>query len=131
MIANQDSQRVRGEAPPKASTPRIREISPETDLPLPHNEDTRTVDGPDGSGFSEEFHIAPLTVSDEEVPLRYAQGGAFAEINLPQRVKARSPFRRRKKRPQIKGFSRSSRLRLCRTLANQSGGCLKVRFLYR
>lgn len=95
MIANQDSHRERGET-----------------------EDSHTVDGPDGSGFSEEFHIAPLTVSDEEVPLRYAQGGAFAELKLPQRVKARSPFRGRKKRPQIKGYSRASRLRLCRTLAS-------------
>jgi hypothetical protein len=95
MIANQDSHRERGET-----------------------EDSRTVDGPDGSGFSEEFHIAPLAVSDEEVSLRYAQGGAFAELKLPQRVKARSPFRRRKKRPQIKGYSKPSRLRLCRKLAS-------------
>ena len=81
-------------------------------------EDSRTVDYPDGSGFSDEFHIAPLAVSDEEVPLRYAQGGAFAEINLPQRVKAGRPFRGRKKRSQIKGYSGPSRLRLCRTLAS-------------
>jgi len=92
-------------------------ISPEKVLPFPHNEDTRTVDGPVPSGFSEEFHIAPLPVSNEEVPLRYAQGGAFAELKLPQRVKARSPFRGGKKRPQVAGYSRASRLRLCRTLA--------------
>jgi len=98
MIASQDSHRERGEI-----------------------EDSRTVGNPDGSGFSEEseeFHIAPLTVSDEEVPLRYAQGAAFAELKLPQRVKTRSPFHGRKRRPQIKGYSRASRLRLCRTLAS-------------
>jgi hypothetical protein len=117
MIANQDSHRERGEAPPKASTHRIREISPEIDLPIPHNEDTHTVDGPDGTGFSEEFHNAPLAVSDEEVPLRYAQGGAFAELKLPQSLKARRPFRGRKKRSQVEGYSGASRLRLCRTLA--------------
>ena len=117
MIASQDSHRERGEAPPKASTHRRGGISPEKVLPIPHNEDTRTGDGPDGSGFSEEFHIAPLTVSDEEVPLRYAQGGAFAELKLQQRVKASSPFRRGKRRSQVGGYSRASRLRLCRTLA--------------
>jgi hypothetical protein len=85
------------------------------------------------SGFSEELHNAPLTVSDEEVPLRYTQGGSYAELHLPQgaratrsyaelhlpqRVKATSPFRSRKRRPQIKGYSRASKLRLCRTLAS-------------
>ena len=59
MIASQDSHRERAEAPPKASIPRLGGISPEKVLPIPHNEDTRTVDGPDGTGLSEEFHISP------------------------------------------------------------------------
>jgi len=117
MIASQDSHRERGEAPPKASTHRTGGICPEIDLPIPHNEDTRTVDEPDGSGFSEEFHNAPLTVSDEEVPLRYTQGGSYAELHLPQRARATGPSRARKRRSQVGGYSRASRLRLCRTLA--------------
>jgi hypothetical protein len=80
MIASQDSYHERGET-----------------------EDNRTVDDPVPSGFSEERHNAPLTVSDEEVPLKYTQGGSYAELHLPQRVKATSPFRSRKRRPQIKG----------------------------
>jgi hypothetical protein len=93
-------------------------VSPEKGLPIAHDGDTRTVDDPDGSGFSEQLHIAPLTVSDEEVPLRYAQGGAFAELHLAQGPKARGPFRRRKRRSQVGGYSRASRFRLCRTLAS-------------
>jgi hypothetical protein len=91
-------------------------ISPEIDLPIPHIGDTHTGDGPDGTGFSEELHNAPLPVSDEEVPLRYTQGGAYAELKLPRRVRATRPFRDRKRRSQVEGYSGGSRLRLCRTL---------------
>jgi hypothetical protein len=117
MTASREDRDGRCGTPPKASTRRTGGIVPEIDLPIAHDEDTHTVDDPDGSGFSEEFHIAPLTASDEGVPLRYAQGGAFAELKLPQRVKARSPFRGRKRRSPVGGYSRASRLRLCRTLA--------------
>jgi hypothetical protein len=94
MIASQDSHGERGET-----------------------EDSHTADNPDGTGFSDEQHNAPLPVSDEEVPLRYAQGGAYAELKLPHGLKATSPFRGRKRRSQIEGYSRASQLRLCRTLA--------------
>jgi hypothetical protein len=93
-------------------------ISPEKVLPIAHNGDARAVEDPGGSGFSEEFHIAPLPVSDEGVPLRYVRGGALAELKLSRRVKARSPFRRRKRRSPVGGYSRASRLRLCRRLAS-------------
>jgi hypothetical protein len=117
MFASQDTHRVRGEIPPKASTPRLGGISSEIDLPIPDNEYTRTVDDLDGTGFSNEQHIAPLPVSYEEVPLRYSQGGAYAELKLPHSLKATRPFRGRKRRSQIEGYSGGSQLRLCRTLA--------------
>jgi hypothetical protein len=59
MIASQDTHRERGEAPPKASIPRLGKMSSEIDLPIPQNEDINTVDNLDGSGFSEELHNAP------------------------------------------------------------------------
>jgi hypothetical protein len=119
MTASREERDGRCGTPPKAATRRTGGICPGKDLPIAHNEDSRTVDDPEPSGFSEEFHIAPLAVSDEEVPLRFAQRGAYAELKLPRRVKARSPFRgRKRRRPQIKGYSRASRLRLCRTLAS-------------
>jgi hypothetical protein len=85
MIASQDSHSERGEAPLKASTHRTGGISPEIYLPIPHNEDTRTVDEPDGTGFSEGLHNAPPSSAAREVELRYSRGAAFAEIRLQGR----------------------------------------------
>jgi hypothetical protein len=120
MIASQDSHRERGEAPPKASIPRLGKISSEIDLPIPQNEDTNTVDDPDGTGLSGEFHSSPPSIGDGEVPVRYSLGGSYAEIRLRERMGAPTQLlhsRGRGRRSKIESFSPGSRLRLRRTLA--------------
>ena len=95
-------------------------ISPEIDLPIAHDGDTRTVVEPGGAGLSEEFHIPPPGIGDGEVPVRYTPGGSYAEIGLRESMGPPTPVphsRGRGRRSKIERFSPGSRLRLCRTLA--------------
>jgi hypothetical protein len=89
-------------------------------MSIPHNEDTRTVDNLDGSGFSEELHNAPPSIGDGEVPVRYSLGGSYAEIRLRERMGVSTQLlhsRGRGRRSKIERFSPGSRLRLRQTLA--------------
>jgi hypothetical protein len=99
-------------------------VVPERDPLVSRNESASATTGdPKPSGSSRELHNSPPTVSYEEVELRYALGGAYAKLELPQRIKAKRPCRGRKGRSKIVRFSPSSRLRLRRKLDSTSRDC--------